>query len=321
MTARLDVEERPLGRSGIDAPRVMLGCGNFGGIGSSPAFFGRGLDRAAAFELMDAAWELGLRWFDTADAYGGGRSETMIGEWMRATGCRPALTTKTWNPMSEGADHGLDPARVERQIASSLERLGIDRVELYLAHEHDPDVGAPVLAETFERLRGQGLVRAVGVSNYDEAQLREALAAGPVDAVQNSHSLLVRDDDAGVIPLCAAERVSYTVFSPLAGGWLTGKYRRGEPFPEGSRMTQRPEGYASFLEGDRVFDGLERLDALAAQHGISMAGLALAWLLADARVGAIVVGPMRVSHLDPVREALATPLDEAARAQVGAVFG
>jgi aryl-alcohol dehydrogenase-like predicted oxidoreductase len=321
MTARLAVEERPLGASAVSVPRVMLGCGNFGGIGSSPAFFGQGLDRAAAFELMDAAWELGVRHFDTADAYGGGRSETMIGEWMRSSAVRPQLTTKTYNPMGPGADHGLSPARIERQLHSSLARLGVDHVDLYLTHEHDPEVSADVVAATLELLRAEGLVRAVGVSNYDEAQLREALAGGPLDAIQNSHSLLVRDDDAGVIPLCEREGVSYTLFSPLAGGWLTGKYRRGEPFPEGSRMTQRPEGYASFLAGDRVFDGLERLKALADEHGVSMAGLALAWLLADPRICSIVVGPMRVGHLDPVREALATALDDAARAEIGAVFG
>ena len=321
MTARLAVEERPLGRSAVSVPRVMLGCGNFGGIGSSPAFFGQGLDRDGAFELMDAAWELGVRHFDTADAYGGGRSEMIIGEWMRANAVRPQLTTKTYNPMSDGADHGLAPERIERQLHSSLERLGVDHVDLYLTHEHDPDVPADVVSGTLELLRAEGLVRAVGVSNYDGAQLREALAAGPLEAIQNSHSLLVRDDDADVLPLCERERVSYTLFSPLAGGWLTGKYRRGEAFPEGSRMTQRPEGYASFLAGDRVFDGLERLKALADEHGVSMAGLALAWLLADPRICSIVVGPMRVAHLDPVREALATALDDGARTEIGAVFG
>ena len=216
MTARLAVEERSLGRSAVSVPRVMLGCGNFGGIGAAPAFFGHGLDRAAAFELMDAAWELGLRHFDTADAYGGGRSETIIGEWMRSNAVRPQLTTKTYNPMEAGADHGLSPERIERQLHSSLERLGVDHVDLYLTHEHDPDVPADVVSGTLELLRAEGLLRAVGVSNYDEAQLREALAARPLDAIQNSHSLLVRGDEAGVIPLCERERVSYTLFSPLA---------------------------------------------------------------------------------------------------------
>ena len=104
----------------------MLGCGNFGGIGSAPAFFGQGETKEQAFALMDAAWELGLHWFDTADAYGGGRSEAWIGEWIAATGNRPRITTKTFNPMDEGADSGLAPERVRRQLDSSLERLGVD---------------------------------------------------------------------------------------------------------------------------------------------------------------------------------------------------
>src|SRR6059058_5224441 len=104
-------------------PRVILGCGNFGGIGSAPAFFGQGETREQAFELMDAAWSLGLRWFDTADAYGGGRSETWIGDWIGETGNRPQVTTKTFNPMAEGADRGLSAPRILRQAASSLGRL------------------------------------------------------------------------------------------------------------------------------------------------------------------------------------------------------
>ena len=142
---------------------------------------------------MDAAWEMGITHFDTADAYGGGRSEATIGRWMRSRGVRPLLTTKTFNPMDAGADHGLAPERVERQLHSSLERLGVDHVDLYLTHEYDPDVAPALVLQTLERLRAEGLVRAIGVSNYDAEQLRATLAAGPVDAVQNSYSLLVRE--------------------------------------------------------------------------------------------------------------------------------
>jgi len=130
-------------------PRLILGCGSFGGVGSAPAFFGRGETQEQAFELMDAAWELGIRHFDTADAYGGGRSETMIGRWIRERGLTPQLTTKTFNPMEAGADSGLAPERIARQLDASLARLGVDTVELYLAHEFDPEV--PV-AKTFGAL-------------------------------------------------------------------------------------------------------------------------------------------------------------------------
>src|SRR5918994_4035631 len=115
------MEYRALGRTGVNVSRVILGCGNFGGIGSAPAFFGQGESREEAFELMDAAWAAGITTFDTADAYGGGRSETYIGEWIRSRRVRPVLTTKTFNPMSEGADHGLSRERIGRQLDSSLE--------------------------------------------------------------------------------------------------------------------------------------------------------------------------------------------------------
>ena len=240
---------RPLGRSGLTVPRIALGCGNFGGIGSAPEFFGQGLSEDQAFALMDAAWEFGLTHFDTADAYGGGRSELAIGRWIASRGVRPQLTTKTYNPMAAGADHGLRPERIARQLGMSLERLGVDRVELYLAHDFDPEVP---LAESFgalDRARAEGRIGAYGVSNFDAAQLAAALAAGAPQAVQNSYSLLDRQDGRDLLALCAEQDVAYLAFSPLAGGWLTGKYRRGEPFPAGSRMTQRPGPYREFVAG------------------------------------------------------------------------
>lgn len=308
----MELERRPLADTGVRIPRVALGCGNFGGIGSAPELFGQGLDQDAAFAVMDAGWELGIDHFDTADAYGGGASETMIGAWMRARGVRPGLTTKTFNPMRAGADHGLAPERIERQLAGSLERLGVDRVDLYLAHEYDPRVPVIDTFGAFEAAVHAGTVRAYGVSNWDAQQLAEGLRAGGPVAIQNGHSLLHRDDEAAVLPLCQRRDIAYMAFSPLAGGWLTGKYRRGQPFPPGSRMTQRPDPYQGLVT-DATFDLLERLEAAAAQRGISPAGLALSWLLADERVAQIVVGPGRPQHLEPVREALAHPVSAGER--------
>jgi aryl-alcohol dehydrogenase-like predicted oxidoreductase len=315
MSVTLPVERRPLGRSELTIPRVALGCGNFGGVGSAPELFGQGLSQDEAFALMDAAWEYGIDHFDTADAYGGGRSEQMIGAWIQSRGVRPMLTSKTFNPMSDGADHGLAPARIRRQLDSSLERLGVEYVDLYLAHEFDPDVPLGETFGTFEKLAGAGKIRAYGVSNFDGAQLEAALAAGKPQAIQNERSLLARGDEAAVMPLCEREHIAYLVFSPLAGGWLTGKYRRGESFPAGSRMTQRPDPYRAFLS-DATFDRLERLAELARQEARSLAGLALAWLLADPRVSQVVVGPGRAEHLAPIREALERPLSPAQREEI-----
>jgi len=297
----------------------MLGCGNFGGVGSAPAFFGQGIDENGACALMDAAWELGLRHFDTADAYGGGRSEAMIGRWCAARGVRPAITTKTYNPMDTGADSGLAPERIERQLAASLDRLGTDRVDLYLAHEYDPDVPLEDTIGAFEHARAAGLIGAYGVSNFDAAQLERAAAAGAPACVQNAYSLLDRGDEDGVLDVSTRHGIAYAAFGPLAGGWLTGKYRRGRAFPDGSRMTQRPEPYTHFVR-DGVFDALETLERMARERGVSMAGMALAWLLGEPRLASVVVGPTRPEHLEPVREALANPLDAATRDELTRLF-
>ena len=302
----------------LTVARIALGCGNFGGIGSAPEFFGQGLTEDQAFGLMDAAWESGIAHFDTADAYGGGRSEQTIGRWIRSRGVRPRLTTKTFNPMQAGADHGLQPDRIARQLRSSLDRLGVDQVDLYLAHDYDPAVPLAEALGAFRAAQADGLVGAYGVSNFDARQLAAALAvpgSGAPRAIQNSYSLLTRQDEPEVLPLCAERGVAYLAFSPLAGGWLTGKYRRGAPYPAGSRMTQRPEPYAEFVT-DRTFDALDRLRAIAASRGTSMAGLALAWLLADDRVAQIVIGPGRPEHLAPVAEALEHPLTEQERGPI-----
>jgi aryl-alcohol dehydrogenase-like predicted oxidoreductase len=311
----------------LTVARIALGCGNFGGIGSAPEFFGQGLTADQAFALMDAAWASGITHFDTADAYGGGRSEQLIGRWIRSRGVRPRLTTKTFNPMSAGADHGLAPDRIARQLSSSLDRLGVGHVDLYLAHDYDQAVPLAESLGAFREAQAAGLIGGYGVSNFDARQLQAALdaaaaRAGPQagpgaepQAIQNSYSLLARQDQRELLPLCASRGVAYLAFSPLAGGWLTGKYHRGAPYPAGSRMTQRPEPYAGFVT-DQTFEALARLRAIAASRGTSMAGLALAWLLADDRVAQIVIGPGRPEHLAPVAQALEHPLTEQERAAI-----
>ena len=294
--------------------QIVLGCGNFGGIGSAPAFFGKGESEQEAFAIMDAAWAAGIRWFDTADAYGGGRSETAIGKWIRATGNRPRLTTKTYNPVDAGQDHGLAPDRILRQIETSLERLGVDRVDVYLAHEFDPETPYAESVRALERLLDEGTIGAYGVSNFDGPQLRDALEAGRPSLVQNSYSLLERGDEEDVLPLCADHGVEYQAFSPLAGGWLTGKYRRGEPHPEGSRMTMRPEPYAH-LDDDAVYRGIERL----AERG-DPAALALAWVISNPAVMGAVVGPRRPEHLQPALAARDLYLSPGERAEIAALF-
>jgi len=299
--------------------RIILGCGNFGGIGSAPDLFGHGESDDEAIAIMDAAWEQGLRAFDTADAYGGGASETAIGKWMAARGRRPALTTKTFNPMSAGADHGLGRERMVRQIESSLDRLGVDHVDVYLAHAFDAETPVEETAATFDALVELGVIRSWGVSNVDGDQLRRFLEAGRPRVVQNSYSLLDRSDEEEVLPLCAELGIAYTPFSPLAGGWLTGKYRRDAPVPKGSRMSVRPGPYAQF-QTDSVFDGLDRLEELARERGTDTATLSIAWLLAQPHVSAVILGPRRAEHLEPGVRALDIQLSAADADELAALF-
>jgi aryl-alcohol dehydrogenase-like predicted oxidoreductase len=317
------MEHRPLGRSGVEVSRLILGCGNFGGVGSAPAFFGRGETEEEAHALLDAAWEAGITTLDTADAYGGGRSETWIGRWLRTKGPevreRVVLTTKTFNPVQEDGDSGLAPARVRRQLESSLARLGVEAVDLYLPHAMDPSVPVEATIGVLEELKAAGRIRAYGGSNVDRDWLEQALAHGRPDWVQNSYSLLERGDESDVLPVVAREGLGYTPFGPLAGGWLTGKYRRGEAPPAGSRMTLRPEPYARFRD-DGVFDALEAFEGLARARGTSPATLAFAWLLGHPLVTAVVVGPRRPEQLDPALEALALGLSPVERDEIGALF-
>ncbi len=308
---------------------VILGCGNFGGVGSAPWLFGQGTSREDALRLLDAAWDLGITTFDTADAYGGGRSEEYIGTWLATKDAgvrdRVVIATKTFNPMTEGGDRGLAADRIRRQVETSLRRLGVDRIPLYLAHAFDPDVPQEETLTAFDELVRRGTVGAVGASNFGAEQLAEALELSALEGltryewVQNAFSLLEQGDRETVFPLCHEHGLGYTPFAPLAGGWLTGKYRRGEPPPAGSRMTVRPEG-SEHYRSDETFDALEALERKAAARDVSMAALAIAWLLHVPEVTAVVVGPNTVEQLAPVVEALEVTLDPGERARIGALF-
>lgn len=315
------MDYRKLGQTGIAVSRIALGCGNFGGIGSAPAFFGQGESREQAFALMDAARALGITTVDTADAYGGGRSERWIGEWLRERGADGVVvTTKVFHSVEgDPADRGLAPERIRRQLESSLTRLGLDCVDLYLTHEPDPATPLEQTLAVLAELRNAGKVGAIGLSNVDGEELEAALRLTRIDCVQNPFSLLDREAEVEVLPLCERHGVAFTAFSPLAGGWLTGKYRRGEPPPAGSRMATRPEGHAHLQIG-ATFNALDSFAAAARTRGVDPATLAFAWLLGDPRVTALIVGPRRPEQLEPARAALAVELSAADRDELASYF-
>ena len=319
-----------LGRTGMKVSVIGLGCGNFGGIGSAPAFFGKGETEEEAFALMDAAWEMGINFFDTADAYGGGRSEAYIGKWLKAKGAavrdQLIISSKVFNPVGEGPnDRGLSRRHLFRQIEASLKRLGVDHLDMYLIHEPDPTTPLDETLRALDDLIHQGKVHYIGASNMPGWLMTKALWMSDkhhlhrFEWVQNSYSLLDRGDEESILPLCADQALGYTPFSPLAGGWLTGKYQSIGQYPEGSRMTLRPEPYTRFLN-EATFRGLEQFKAEAAQRGVSMSGLALAWVMSHPLVTAPIIGPRKVEHFAPVQEALSIQLTTSERDTLSNLF-
>jgi aryl-alcohol dehydrogenase-like predicted oxidoreductase len=309
---------------------VGLGCGNFGGIGSAPAFFGKGETEEEALALMDAAWEMGINFFDTADAYGGGRSETYIGKWLKAKGAavrdQLIISSKVFNPVGEGPnDRGLSRRHLFRQIESSLKRLGVDHLDMHLIHEPDPGTPLDETLRALDDLIHQGKVHYIGASNMPGWLMTKALWMSDkhhlhrFEWVQNSYSLLDRGDEESILPLCADQGLGYTPFSPLAGGWLTGKYQSAGDYPQGSRMTLRPEPYSRFLN-EATFRGLEQFKAEAAQRDMSMSGLALAWVMSHPLVTAPIIGPRKVEHFTPVQEALSVQLTTSERDVLSNLF-
>src|SRR3981081_1327808 len=218
------MDYRRLGSTGLRISRLGLGCGNFGGIGSAPAFFGMGETEAQAFDVMDRAFDHGINFFDTANAYGGGRSETYIGRWLKAKGSAARqqllLSSKVFNPVGPGPnDRGLSRRHILQQVDASLTRLKTDRLDMYLIHEPDPETPLEETLRALDDLVHMGKLEYVGASNIEAWRLRRARSVrassrlSRLGWVQTSYSLLDRAAERDVFPLCAEERVGFTAFS------------------------------------------------------------------------------------------------------------
>ena len=275
---------------------------------------------------MDAALAAGITFFDTAPSYGGGRSESWVGGWREERGAPVLLSSKVyWSVTGDPDDRGLSRERILREIEGSLERLRTDRLDLYLTHEPDPVTAIEETLRALDELVRSDKVRAFGASNVDEAQLVEALETSDrlglarYEWVQNEYNLLQRAPEDGVLSVCEQEGLGFTPFSPLGGGWLTGKYRRGSPYPPGSRMTLRGEPYAA-LENERTFRAIEEFEAVAADRGVEPASLAIAWVLSHPQVTAVVVGPRRTEQLEAALGSLELRLSLEERNELAELF-
>ena len=291
----------------LDRSRVIFGCGNFGGLGSSPTLRDKGDDRTRAFALLDHAREIGLTRFDTANTYGGGVSETVLGEWLADQG--PAyrqsieVATKVGNPNGcPPGERPLSAAQIARHLDKSLTRLRIDRIDLYYIHEFEDGTPLDETLEAVDSALGQGKIATFGVSNASAAQLANVLRLAPArlraafTTVQNGFNLLETRDVADVIPLAVAGKLNYVAFSPLAGGLLTGKYHRDAAALQG-RMNDAPGFFEALLTDDN-FAIIDDLRSRAASTGATVASLALRGLLDTSGVAALIIAPRSREQFD-----------------------
>ena len=271
---------RPLGSSGLEATVVGLGTNNFGGR----------IDEAASRAVIDAALDAGIAFIDTAAAYGnGGGSEEIIGRALSGRRDGVVLATKFGWDRGDDAGPGGSRPYIRKAIEASLRRLQTDRIDLYQYHRPD---GVTPLEETLaalDELVQEGKVRAIGSSNFTAAMVEEAHTIagerGPTPFVseQSEYSLLRRDAEQDLLPACERLGIGFIPYFPLASGLLTGKYRRGEPAPEGSRLTGR------VLDEDRL-EQVERLEEAARGLGVSLLELAIGGLAAQPAVATVIAG-------------------------------
>jgi len=268
----------------LDVTVVGLGCNNFGGR----------IDEKRSREVVAACLDAGITFFDTADVYGGTRSEEFLGRALGKRRDEAVVTTKFG--MQVDPDHrGAKPDYVRAALEASLRRLGTDHVDLYLLHSPDPETP---IADTLAALDGEvraGKVREIGCSNFSAQQLRLAYEAAAQGAarfvcVQNEYSILHRSPEMDVLDECVATDTAFVPYYPLARGLLTGKYRRGHPPPPGTRLAGVGAEQYERLASEHNLKAVEQLTDIANEHGWLVGQLAMAWLLTRPMVASVIAG-------------------------------
>ena len=264
--------------------------------------YGAAVDAERATACVKRALDLGINFFDTANVYGAGGAESFLGEALSGVDRSSyLLATKAYFPMSP-TDKGLSAAQVAKQCAASLQRLRTDYVDLYQCHRYDPGVPLEETMGALTDLVRQGRTRYLGFSEWTPDQIRAALALPDVErfvSSQPEYSILYRKPEPEVFPLCAVEEIGNIVWSPLAQGALTGKYRPGSPPPPGSRAAQKDGArWMGRWRQDEILEAVDGLRTIASDLGLTMAQLALAWVLRRPEVTSAIVGASRPDQLD-----------------------
>ncbi len=283
---------RQLGDSDLQVSEISLG---------SWLTYSGGVEREKAASCVEKAFEVGINFIDTANVYGKGASETFLGEVLQN---RPRdsyiLATKLYFPMTE-TDSGLSRVQIHKQLNDSLKRLKTDYVDLYQCHRYDENTPLEETMIALSEIVQEGRARYIGFSEWNAAQIRTAAEMTGVTkfvSSQPQYSMLWREPEAEVFPVCAANGIGQIVWSPLGQGVLTGKYKAGQPIPKDSRAASDVMNvFIGRLLDDKILAAVEKLKPLAASENLSMAQLALAWVLRDKRVSSAIIGATKPEQI------------------------
>ena len=288
------MQYRRLGNSGLHVSEIALGGGNFG----------KRVDQKVSTQTVDYALEHGINFIDTANWYGGGLSETYLGNALKGRRDQAVLATKFGSVMGDGVnDLGSSRYHIINALEESLQRLQTDRIDLYQMHIPDPATPVEETLRALDDLVRAGKVRYLGLSNHAAWQISEAVwqarasNLAPLVTAQARYNMIDRRIEEELMPCCQRHGVGILPWSGLDGGFLTGKYRRGDPPPEGTRMANPPTINKHTLD-ESNFDKLEQLEAFATARGYPVGQLAIMWLLAKPIVSSVLSGPMRPDQLD-----------------------
>jgi len=309
------MQYRRLGRSDLMVSEIGLG---------SWLTYGVGVEAERATACVRRAFEVGINFFDTANVYGRGAAESFLGEVLSgADRSSYVLATKAYFPMSE-SDRGLSAAQIRKQSEASLHRLRTDYVDLYQCHRYDKNTSLDETMEALTDLVRSGKARYLGFSEWTADQITAALAIPGVErfvSSQPEYSMLWRKAEQ-VIELCAREGISQVVWSPLAQGALTGKYKPGSPPPADSRAASKSMGsMMGRFRDDEVLAAVQRLRPIADDLGLTMAQLALAWVLQEENVASAITGASRPDQIDDNVAASGVALDDGVMAMIDEILG
>jgi 1-deoxyxylulose-5-phosphate synthase len=305
---------RKLGASDLNVSEISLG---------SWLTYGVGVDNSSAVACVNRAFELGINFIDTANVYGRGAAESFLGE-VLATRKRDSyvLATKVYFPMSD-SDKGLSRAQILKQMDASLKRLRVDHVDLYQCHRYDADTPLEETMGALSEVVRAGKARYIGFSEWSPQQIEAAFAIAGVErfvSSQPQYSLLWRRPEEKVIPLCRKNHVSQIVWSPLAQGILTGKYKPGAPLPADSRASSDSMGHfiKRWTENDTL-EAIQKLVPIAKEAGCTLTQFALAWVLREPNVASAIVGASRPQQLDENAAASGLKIDPGLFARAEAI--